>query len=663
MLQFVKDDATEGMETDCITFQKPSAESQDCKNEFSAAVDASLGIQAFQIQNDQFLLCLIISGPDSKWSLFLSATTKWAEFSENIEEWQKAQDLNTFIPYKIRQLVAMVDFAKAEGHESLLKQLFYTSIDAETTRDREEIMRKSCEYVQKLKDHVVDLNAKPLKEEVVHIVDTYCELARRGALFSKGLLDNANSTLSCEHSRVQWPCESLRALIETRLMERKHLIEEFKRLNDVEVTQHLAEVVVVIGAGPIGLLHALQARLTGASVFVFEGRAEFTRLNVMAVSEYKEALERFGLQYLREWGAYMEEDETGQHFISASNAQRLLARVAAAHGITIFMRRQFLAYCPPEAADEETVHNTDHQKWFAIFKTNAEQEFDTIEQYSHTEPDVLRTYSFTELCKKSVTTLQAEGLLRFQFDLLVGAEGTRSRSRDQAAGFGKAGEYTQGPFQEKYMPMMWTRALNTKIKGAVVASRSFGAPAFCHFDEAAQEDKAFYSYTFDYQARDADRGYCWKGFILKEETATNILNSAEGVTHGILQELFPGKILKHLIYDQRHKPHAALFDVPMYHSSRCAALHVSSGGHPMALLLAGDAAITPWFPISTGTNYGAKRAYPTNHEEQLLLAVKEVRDNYTASKERLERVNEQLMHLVKSQMKIQLDAISNMTQA
>merc|ERR1719507_361250 len=65
--------------------------------------------------------------------------------------------------------------------------------------------------------------------------------------------------------------------------------------------------------------------------------------------------------------------------------------------------------------------------------------------------------------------------------------------------------------------------------------------------------------------------------------------------------------VREFVFDQKHEPSVAIFDVGFQKIDRPLAFQRSENGTWMALLTAGDAAITPWFPSSTGLNGGAVR--------------------------------------------------------
>jgi len=164
------------------------------------------------------------------------------------------------------------------------------------------------------------------------------------------------------------------------------------------------------------------------------------------------------------------------------------------------------------------------------------------------------------------------------------------------------------------------------MHGAVVAWRSQGSLDRC--TSYHQPDSLYFGYTFPYQASDL-HGYCWTGAILRKEAYHDLAEQKkrggqEQLATAIVQKLLrpswidtPQLTVHDVIFDQTHAPHAGIFDVPMMSTDEPFALQVSSGGVHMALLLAGDAAITPWFPRSIGLNLGAKRAVEPFIEQRL----------------------------------------------
>jgi len=165
------------------------------------------------------------------------------------------------------------------------------------------------------------------------------------------------------------------------------------------------------------------------------------------------------------------------------------------------------------------------------------------------------------------------------------------------------------------------------MHGAVVAWRSLGREARC--DRYSQPlTAAYWAYTFPYQADDL-QGYCWSGYILRDEMYHALAEEKRGgqeqLASAIMQRLLKPTVasvhkpltIHDVVFDQKHAPHAGIFDVPMLSTDEPFALQVSSSGVHMMLLLAGDAAITPWFPRSVGLNAGAERAVDAFEERRI----------------------------------------------
>lgn len=163
----------------------------------------------------------------------------------------------------------------------------------------------------------------------------------------KELSKAGQSQADCE-----WPYKAMKALKAlpwkaARIWEK---LDAQVGRKDYEARPFKGKHVVVVGAGPVGLRFALEARLAGASVTVLEKRGDFVRINRMHLWDWvKQDFILWGAKDFSPPGGSFGVDKDYVH-IGISEAQTLLLKCCLLLGVSVSLRVEFRSVSSKDGA-------------------------------------------------------------------------------------------------------------------------------------------------------------------------------------------------------------------------------------------------------------------------------------------------------------------------